>query len=162
MTILGFSPALHPIFEVVILTILVLLATLRLTRLVTTDDIGEWFLRGPLLRWAKAHERRLRHEREQSFLKMLAEQGSDPAPDARAELEELSEQLQDEDQWIGWQGKLVSGLYCPHCIGFWLGAVVVVLTVVLMPLSILGTIWLAVLSILALSYVVGHLSARLD
>lgn len=162
MTILGFSPALHPIFEVVILTILVLLATLRLTRLVTTDDVGEWLLRSPLLRWAKSHERRLRHEREQALVKMLAERGSDPTPDARAELEELSEQLQDEDQWISWQGKLVSGLYCPHCIGFWLGAAVVVLTVVLMPLGILGTVWLVVLSILALSYAVGHLSARLD
>ena len=162
MTFLDFSQALHPIFEVVILTILVLLATLRLTRLVTTDDIGEWFLRGPLLRWAKSHERRLRHEREQSLVKMLAEQGGDLTPEARGELEEMSEKLQDEDQWISWQGKLVSGLYCPHCIGFWLGAAVVVLTVVLMPLGMLGTIWLVVLSILALSYVVGHLSARLD
>lgn len=162
MTFLGFSPALHPIFVVLILSILVLFATLRLTRLVTTDDVGEWFLRGPLGRWATGHERRLRHAREQTLVKVLTEHEGDLTPEAREVLEEMSEQLQDEDRWLSWQGKLVSGLYCPHCVGFWLGAVVVVLTVVLMPLDILGTVWLVVLSILALSYAVGHLSARLD
>lgn len=162
MTFLDFSQALHPIFEVVILTILVLLATLRLTRLVTTDDVGEWFLRGPLLRWAKSHERLLRHEREQTLVKRLTEHEGDLSPEDREALEEMSEQLRDEDQWISWQGKLVSGLYCPHCVGFWIGALVVVLTFVLVPLGMLGTVWLVVLSILALSYAVGHLSARLD
>lgn len=35
---------------------LVLGATMRLTRAVTTDDVGFWFVRYPAYEWAQAHE----------------------------------------------------------------------------------------------------------
>lgn len=85
----------------------------------------------------------------------------DMTDEARRYLEDLAEELDTED-WVSWQGRLISGLYCPYCVGFWIGAAMVILTVVLMPLATLGTLWLVALSILSLSYVVGHLSAQLD
>ena len=56
---------------------LILLATMRITRLVVFDDLGGWALREPAARWA----------------------GDLPA-----------------------RARLVSGLECPWCVGFWIGA----------------------------------------
>lgn len=160
MTFLGFSPLLPPAFVVLILSMLVLFATLRLTRLVTTDSLGDWWIRKPLGRWAANHERMTRAAREHTIITMLTEH-PDMTDEARRYLEDLAEELDTED-WVSWQGRLISGLYCPYCVGFWIGAAMVILTVVLMPLATLGTLWLVALSILSLSYVVGHLSAQLD
>ena len=97
------------------------LATLRLTRLSTTDSLGEWLVREPAQRWA------------------------------------YSKGGMEGRRW-----KLVSGLECPYCIGFWAGVLV------------LSTLWLAGgpqdpaawwlygAGAFALSWVVGHVSAWLD
>jgi hypothetical protein len=73
---------------------LVLGATMRLTRLITSDDIGLWYVKGPAYQWAIRHH-------------PLPAVGDDP------------------DEWTPhWRDRLVSGLDCPHCVGYWVGAAV--------------------------------------
>lgn len=72
-------------------------AATRLTRLITADALGEWYILRPAEAWAIRHEgTKLEYA------------------DGRPAL--------DEDR--GWRSKLVSGLSCPWCVGFWLGAAV--------------------------------------
>lgn len=97
-----------------------LLATLRLTRLVTTDSLGERLIQQPAEQWATANS-------------PVEENSNGDLP---------------------WRMELVSGLYCPACVGFWLGLVVLAL-----PDNRL-TRW--VLRGLALNYVVLHVSSQLD
>lgn len=152
---------LHPVLTVLIYAILVLLATLRVTRFVTTDTLGDWLIRTPLGRWAAYHEDLTRNARRQAIVEMYA---AHPVLTDRSRryLEAKADELDDPEAWVSWQGRLVSGLYCPHCVGFWIGALAVVLTVVLLPLPVIGLIWTVLLAIFALSYLVGHMSARLD
>lgn len=111
---------------------LVVGATLRATRFITTDSLGYWSIVRPARRWAHGHDDPTRT--------------GDDAPDPDA----------------GWRSKLVSGLDCPFCVGYWLGA------------ATLGSYWLArrspgtlaawraVASTLALNYLTGHVSARIE
>ena len=103
--------------------------TARLTRLVMVDDVGLWFIRGPLASWA------VRHTPKQGGV-----------------------------QW-GWRMMLTSGLACPFCVGFWIGAGV------LGSLALLGgfdshtggaTVWRWVAGVFTLNYVVAHIGSRLD
>ena len=99
--------------------------TLRLSRLVTSDTITDWWLRGPLDRWA---------DRKEPY---------HPA----------------------WRTKLVSGLSCPICVGFWLtGLVVLSLAVMGGPAAegTLALVWQYVALAFTLNYVAGHISARMD
>lgn len=115
-------------------TLLTTVSTLRLTRFVTQDSLGEWLFYDPAEKWAIEHEG--------SHLTY-----ADHSP------------ALDEDR--GWRSKLVSGLACPWCVGFWLGAANLVATSAVSntplerPLRIVKTA-------LALNYVVGHISSRLD
>ena len=105
--------------------LILVLADLRLTRLVTTDDLGYWLLREPLERWADFYP----------------DEGEEPS---------------------GLKSKIVSGLACPFCVGFWVG------------LSLLATLFLAggpghcslvweyAAGAFALNYLAGHIAARLD
>lgn len=117
--------------------LLLLGATLRLTRLVTTDDLGWWLIRGPAYRATTRP------------LNTLPAYLTEPEPDTTT-----------------LAGKLASGLGCPHCVGFWIG--LALLTV----WSLTGGIghgwedlhgtWRFVTGALTLSYLVGHIGARLD
>jgi hypothetical protein len=116
----------HTAFDLV----LALLGTLRLTRLITTDDIGWWTVREPAYRWA-------RYDPDEGVVDTTAR-------------------------------KLVSGLECPHCVGFWVGCSLL-LTLALtggpghdQGASAAHTLWEYVTGVFALSYLVGHISARLD
>lgn len=62
---------------------LVVGSTMRLTRLITADELGGWVIREPAQRWAWRHE---------------------------------------ADHEDGWRHRLTSGLACPFCVGFWVGA----------------------------------------
>jgi hypothetical protein len=75
-------------------------ATMRLTRLVVTDDLGQWWVKDPIDRWMHGHER-------------LADQGRD------AEAMDLPMDRMKYHRYVG-------GLDCPFCVGFWLGAAVLV------------------------------------
>lgn len=103
--------------ELAVLDLLLVLGlTLRLSRLVITDDIGAWWVRHPAVDW------------------------SDGSP---------------------WREKLVSGLYCPFCVGFWLGAAS------LLSLALVGgpgdahEVWRWVAGAFTLNWIVGHVAARI-
>lgn len=87
--------------------LLLTLATARLTRLVVWDEIGQWWIKDPIDRAAEQwwHDR-------------------------------MTEALQTADGHVGvreiepeqpWWWKYRSGLDCPYCVGFWLGAGVLAL-----------------------------------
>ena len=108
--------------------------TLRLTRLVTTDDISEWWLRDPAEKWAIKHKK----------------------------LVHVSRDNRTETYSTGWRGKLVSGLDCPFCIGFWLGlGAVISLDFVGGPGSASDR-WRYTAGAFTLNYISAHVSARLD
>ena len=106
--------------------------TLRLSRLITTDYIGEWFVREPAERWVDRHKQ------------WVSSRGN----------VDLYEK--------GWRGKLVTGLECPFCIGFWLGLAGII------SLELVGgpgdahEAWRWVAGGLTLNYIVGHISGRAD
>lgn len=131
--------------------LIICLATLRLTRLVTTDDLGEWMLRGPLQSWAYRRDRAAENESREKL-------GLGPLPPfSRVP--------------TGWRTKLTDGLDCPHCVGYWLGLLVLLAALLAgapstlpwlasSPLPLL--VWRVICGSLALNYLVGHISARLD
>jgi hypothetical protein len=106
--------------------------TLRLSRLVTTDYIGEWWLRDPAEKWADKHKR------------FSHSQGN----------VDLYEK--------GWRGKLVTGLECPFCIGFWLGIAGLISLELAGGLGGAHEIWRYTAGAFTLNYIVGHISARAD
>lgn len=117
--------------------VVLVLATLRATRFVTTDWLGEWTIVRPLKRWAILGDHR---------------EGRGPVEGSDHEVD-LHEG--------GWRSKLVSGLDCPFCVGFWIGA----LMLAVLPLSKVpgvGRLVRYAASALALNYITGHISARLD
>lgn len=135
---------------------IVALATLRLTRLSTSDWLGEWAFVRPAKAWAnKAEAAEL--ERRTAEIHALPEGAPMPAwaldgsGDARSELDPFT-----------WQAKLVKGLDCPFCVGFWLGGLVLLGEVTIARVPVLGALWRFGLSMLALNYVVGHVSKRID
>lgn len=110
-----------------------LLAALRLTRLVTTDWLGEWTIVQPMKAWARRHE------------------GQVDVHEAAA-------------QDVGtkfWRTKMVSGLDCPFCVGFWLTLTCLAFSRTKLPQPA-AQIRDLLLKALAGSYVVGHASSRID
>lgn len=103
---------------------LLVLATARLTRLVTTDTIVEWEV----------------HNRVYGLLGW-----TEDSPARRALWE--------------WYEALVS---CPHCVGFWIGAATLGLLAVAGGPGAAAGWWRWGAGAFALSYVVGHVSQRLD
>jgi len=88
---------------------LVLGATMRLTRLITNDDLGQWWLKDPLDRWMHGHDVLQPGEHEERA-RLLAE-GKDLAyVDA---LLPVAERLKYH--------RYLHGLECPHCVGTWVG-----------------------------------------
>lgn len=109
-------------------------ATLRLTRLVVTDDLGDWTIYRPAERWA------IRHDGSQ-----LEYEDHRPALDETA----------------GWRSKLVSGLSCPFCVGFWIGAGVLAADAVTAGTR-LERGWRFAKAALTLNYATAHVGSRLD
>ncbi|QGJ89430.1 hypothetical protein PBI_SMARTIES_25 [Microbacterium phage Smarties] len=127
---------------------IVLLATARATRFVTSDWLGEWWFVGKARRWAESFEEQ----------------------DRRAEWEALSHPRPPYGQWASprdgqgprsWQAKLVKGLDCPFCVGFWIGGVIL-LGEATIGRSPLRPLWRFGLGMLGLNYLVGHISSRID
>lgn len=133
---------------------LVTLATARLTRFVTTDWLGEWWLVRPAKRWAQRHEAPI-VDRDGNG---LPEYGDDHR--TRAAVAHTLEQEPDPDN--GWRSKLVHGLDCPFCVGFWIGGAVLVGEAVTRRAPRLRGAWTLALGALALNYIVGHVSSRID
>jgi hypothetical protein len=130
--------------------VLAALATMRLSRVVTTDWIGFWWFRKPAEQWA------LKAERD-----AMVRAGAKRDPYKRDPMPPLSEMALGDDPRT-WQGKLVKGLDCPFCVGFWLGAAVLLSLTIARAVPPLLPIWRAVMGVFAFNYVTGHIGARLD
>lgn len=87
---------------------LILGATMRLTRAVVTDDIGDWWVRQPIT----AYFQRRHHDRMGEVTE------GTPCPGHRCS--HLYEQECGPNCWP--MGRYLSGLDCPYCVGFWIGA----------------------------------------
>lgn len=110
-------------------------ATVRLTRLVVVDEIGEWWFRKPLEnaadRWAV---------RELARAQAAGEEPRTP-------------------RWWKYQ----SLWHCPHCTSFWAAVGVLLSGLVLRRLGPVGVgLWRFGTGALAISSIAGHLSAHLD
>jgi hypothetical protein len=146
------------------------LATLRLTRLITTDWWGEWLIVRPLKRWAG------RYEQAEITHRIVAEEYKrDHDPNVKPEnfrymsrdgrtitaMEYVTQDYDEHDPWT-WQAKLVSMTSCAHCFGFWAGVAVLASLAIVRPVPRLLSVWRFVMGALALSYLTGHVSAKLD
>ena len=124
-------------------TLVVALTALRLTRFITSDFLGEWTIVGPAKRWA------WRCEAPDSYALPETSAGrADPMPTP-------------DPSW-GWRSKLVKGLDCPHCIGFHLGWLVLLGEAIAPRIPVVRHLWRFALAALALSYVTGHVSSKVD
>lgn len=151
-----------PLVNLILTAVLILGGTLRLTRLVTTDDLGQWLLRDPLSRWAVRKENARRRAMREVIDRMNAEEG-EIEEGAVLLLQRWQAQLDDLESWVTWQGRIVSGLWCPFCVGFWIGLIVLAVTVLVAPLAVwITVVWTLILAALTLNYAAGHLSAKID
>lgn len=181
-------------------------ATLRLTRLVTTDTLGKWLIVEPARAWAERHwkEDEAGPSDQSQVLQggeglagssdegwegaggqdIQAHEVSNFTPEQREEIARLIAELDPstwetvshvthKDLWadltyeppilVNWRAKLVNGLSCPYCIGFWLGAGVIVSHELAHSRG--GSIykaWKLVAGALTMNYVAGHIMEVLD
>lgn len=121
--------------------VIALLAALRLTRFITSDWLGEWWLVSHAKRWANRAE---------------AQPHRGPKPPG------WDEDLREIDPENGWRSKLVKGLDCPFCVGFWIvgGCLLVLWLVTRVPA--LQTVYRLVFGALGANYLTGHIGARFD
>lgn len=126
--------------------ILLIGATLRLTRFVTTDTLGGWLIVEPAHRWA------INAEGGYSELHNV-----DVDSDSITYTENLS-----LDPERGPRSKGVSGLECPFCVGTWIGFALIVSYLLARRSSVTLSLWRFVTGGLSLNYVTAHISAALD
>lgn len=122
---------------------MILLATARASRFFTSDSLGEWTLVGPAKKWA--------HRHESTYVDQAA------AEDAEAS----GAPIPTPHPANGWRSKLVNGLDCPFCVGFWLGGAIL-LGEATIGRSPLRPLWRFGIAMLGMNYLVGHLSSRID
>lgn len=135
---------------------LVVGATLRLSRLVTTDTLGDWLIVQPALRWSNRAE----YARRSAMREVIDEDITRNDEEIQL-MAEWEMRLEDGDP-ITWQARLVSGLGCPFCVGFWLGLLVIAVTVAVSPVVWLFAAWCLLLAALTMNYLVAHLAAKID
>lgn len=128
------------------------MASLRLTRFITTDTLGSWTLVEPAVRWATSLEGGYAIKDGSELMDFHSHEFN--VVNGYAPLQV------NEDR--GWRSKLVSGLECPHCVGFWIGAATLTAGALAEKRPATRKIFTAVAGSLALSYVTGHISQRLD
>lgn len=135
--------------------LLATLATLRLTRFVTTDWLGHWWIVEPARKWALNAELRAERWEHSEYRARHAAMGRDhPAIPPKPPL--------PDGEMRSWQAKLVKGLDCPFCVGFWIGAGVLLSLAIARAVPPLLPVWRFVAGVWALNYVTGHISAKMD
>lgn len=111
-------------------------AALRVTRFATTDVLGGWVLADPAKRWASSRDPRLPDGSEAPF-------GYAAPPTAI-------------------RHRLVSALDCPYCVGTQATLLASAVLAALPPSTRTGRLARTACAALAASYLVGHVSYRLD
>lgn len=111
-------------------------AALRVTRFATTDVLGGWVLADPAKRWASSRDPRLPDGSEAPF-------GYAAPPSA-------------------WRHRLTSSLDCPYCVGTQATLLAASALALTSPTSRPGRLLRTACAALAASYLVGHVSYRLD
>lgn len=156
------TPSPGEILAIASIVLLVLGGTLRLTRFITSDTLGGWLIRDRALGWGKQRETSYRTAVLQVLERLYAERDS-LTPAAARMLNKLEGQL-GEDEPMSPAMRLVTGLYCPFCVGFWVGFAMILATLGVVVLSVtwLSVAWYVTLGALTLNYIAGHVSARLD
>lgn len=114
-------------------TALAVLATARLSRLVITDDLGQWWVQEPVDRAMEAY----------------TVQELNAAHRERRPVHEP------------WWWKYRDGLECPFCVGFWLGAGTLAAGALATRHPLTRAAWRLGAGALALNYVTAHLGVRL-
>ena len=127
-----------------------LLASARLSRFLTTDKLGDWLIVRPAKAWA------IRHEGEETIVVATAQTASGE------EIPTVYEHTGEPDEDNGWRSKLVAGLECPFCAGFWAGGALLAGDLLLPEKGVARATFTLGVKALALNYVVGHVSSRLD
>lgn len=123
-------------------------AALRITRFATTDTLGGWVLADPLKRWAELRDPRPAHD----------------SPTAPA-----SHPFGYAAPPEAWRHRLVSALDCPYCVGTQ-ATLAIAAVLAALPASpshrpavrTAGRLARSACAALAASYLVGHVSYRLD
>lgn len=121
-------------------------AALRLTRLVVVDEIGQWWIKDPIDKAAydwydrQLKEAQLRYESEAPEVLRVG-RGVKGVPEVPNP----------------WWWKYRSGLDCPFCVGFWIGALVLAAS----PLFERSRLVRFVATALAFNELTGHVAARL-
>lgn len=160
------SISLGQLVTITLMAILILGSTLRLTRLVTSDTLGGWLLRDPADAWAARAERARRIGMVEAVARAAddARESGIPFDSDVAQLVEHWTAQIESNAPITRRGRLVSGLHCPFCVGFWIGAAIVggTAAVIALALGWLTAVWLCLLVALTFNYMAGHLSAKLD
>lgn len=140
------------------------LAAARLSRFMTTDTLGEWLIVRPLRTRAQRYEAHYRATTAEVLAEVEATHERHPHPALAELIERTRADLEDEEP-MSIPARAASGLECPFCVGFWLGGVALVGAAVAQhhatPRPLAAAIKLVGGS-LALNYVVGHISSRLD
>lgn len=134
--------------------ILLILATLRLTRLITTDWLGEWAIVDPAKRWA-ADRADVRRDGAYS------DEWRNHA-DRIAEADRIGDAIPMPPTSWGWRARLVNGLDCGYCLSPWIFGGLLIASAITSRIPGVGRIFAWLLATLSGSYVVGHLWDRLD
>lgn len=122
---------------------------MRLSRFITSDKLGDWLIVRPAQEWAIRHEGAPTPEPEFVIREGVA-------------LTNPNYPGQAVDEENGWRSKLVSGLECPFCAGFWAGAALLAADMALPERGAARAVFTWGTRALALNYVAGHVSSRLD
>lgn len=139
------------------------LAAARATRFVTSDFLGEWLFVARLKTWSSKKE-------TAEIVRRTTALGNVPRVKSASGIVHVTTPANPDDlippyspnNPFTWQAKLTKGLDCPFCVGFWIGALVLLGNVTLGRLPIVGPVWRFGLAAFALNYVVGHVSSRID
>lgn len=135
-----------------------------MTRFVTSDSLAQWLFVDRLTLWAEQYDAVKKVEIHKTITEL--ENVSEFSVHLLVKQNYLEETLAQYDgvhtSPLSWQARLVSMLSCPFCIGFWIGAINVLITVIVWDHTPGLYVWGTILAIFSLNYLVGHISARVD
>ncbi|AWY06729.1 hypothetical protein HOT47_gp20 [Microbacterium phage Quhwah] len=142
---------------------MIVLATARATRFITSDFLGEWTLVAPAKRWSAPYE-------NEAILRSQSEWQERDDENTSYDLYDGTLTTDWLRGWHAWyevagplskQARLTKGLDCPFCVGFWIGGVIL-LGEATIGRSPLRPLWRFGIGMLGLNYLVGHISSRID